>query len=130
MMNNIGRRFEFFIDKSARNFFTKTFPERVNRPNESVETKRARLLYQSRKRGILECDLIFSTFADQQLGKMSNEDLNEYDLFLDENDWDLYYWISGERKASLKWEGSKILAMCREHFKKGNLNRMPDLKFK
>lgn len=49
---------------------------------------------QSRKRGILESDLLLSTFADVYLSKMTPEQLQEYDSFLDENDWDIYYWAT------------------------------------
>ncbi|KAJ6135344.1 hypothetical protein N7512_000504 [Penicillium capsulatum] len=73
--------------------------EPLKRTGEDVATTRARLLYiatkdQSRKRGILESDLLLSTFADVYLGTMSSEQLQEYDRFLDENDWDIYYWAT------------------------------------
>lgn len=51
---------------------------------------------QSRKRGTLESDLLLSTFADANLGSMTLEQLRQYDLFLDENDWDIYYWTTQE----------------------------------
>lgn len=51
---------------------------------------------QSRKRGILESDLLLSTFADANLPKMTLKQLQQYDLFLDENDWDIYYWATQE----------------------------------
>lgn len=51
---------------------------------------------QSRKRGILESDLLLSTFADVNLPKMTLKQLQQYDLFLDENDWDIYYWATQE----------------------------------
>lgn len=51
---------------------------------------------QSRKRGTLESDLLLSTFADSQLESMNVEELREYDSFLDENDWDIYYWATQE----------------------------------
>lgn len=54
---------------------------------------------QSRKRGILESDLLLSTFADVYLSKMSVEQLQEYDRFLDENDWDIYYWATQDPPA-------------------------------
>jgi len=63
---------------------------------------RAKLIFitdQSRKRGILESDLLLSTFADVYLGKMSPEQLQEYDRFLDENDWDIYYWATQDPPA-------------------------------
>ncbi|KAJ5631172.1 uncharacterized protein N7484_011272 [Penicillium longicatenatum] len=66
--------------------------EPLKRTGEDATTMRARLLYQSRKRGILESDLLLSTFADVYLREMTVEQLQEYDRFLDENDWDIYYW--------------------------------------
>lgn len=51
---------------------------------------------QSRKRGTLESELLMSTFADAHLNSMSRKQLQEYDLFLDENDWDIYYWATQE----------------------------------
>lgn len=54
-------------------------PEPIPRVNESVEKMRARLLYQSRKRGTLEADLLMSTFARDELPEMSVETMREYD---------------------------------------------------
>jgi hypothetical protein len=51
---------------------------------------------QSRKRGTLESDLLLSTFADTYLPDMSMEQMSQYDRFLDENDWDIYYWATQE----------------------------------
>lgn len=49
---------------------------------------------QSRKRGTLESDLLLSTFADAHLATMPPALLSQYDRFLDENDWDIYYWAT------------------------------------
>ncbi|GAM82670.1 hypothetical protein ANO11243_006520 [Dothideomycetidae sp. 11243] len=70
--------------------------EPLRRTGEDIQTMRARLTYQCRKRGTLESDLLLSTFADANLGKMSVEELQQFDLFLDENDWDIYYWTTQE----------------------------------
>lgn len=51
---------------------------------------------QSRKRGTLESDLLMSTFADAHLPNMTLAQMAQYDLFLDENDWDIYYWATQE----------------------------------
>ncbi|KAI0965102.1 Flavinator of succinate dehydrogenase-domain-containing protein [Xylaria arbuscula] len=74
--------------------------EPLRRVGEDEKTMRARLVYQSRKRGILETDLLLSTFADEYLPTMSVEQMSEYDLFLDENDWDIYYWATQEEPSS------------------------------
>jgi Flavinator of succinate dehydrogenase len=55
-------------------------PLRVpGREDEDRETKIARLIYQTRKRGTLETDLILSTFAKKELGSMSGEEVDEFD---------------------------------------------------
>jgi hypothetical protein len=50
-----------------------------------------------------------STFADAHLDKMSIAQMAQYDLFLDENDWDIYYWATQEAEdpgASLEGTAS------------------------
>ena len=37
-----------------------------------------------------------STFANANLEVMTAKQLQQYDLFLDENDWDIYYWVTQE----------------------------------
>ncbi|EFQ29165.1 hypothetical protein CGRA01v4_11591 [Colletotrichum graminicola] len=74
--------------------------EPLRRVGEDERTMRARLLYQSRKRGTLESDLLMSTFANEHLPHMTKAQMQQYDLFLDENDWDIYYWATQEEAPS------------------------------
>lgn len=69
----------------------------MQRKGEPVETIRARLLYQSRKRGMLENGILLSTFAAKYLNCMEEAELKEYDrlINLPSNDWDIYYWATG-----------------------------------
>ena len=61
-------------------------PIPVPRHNESLNTLRARLTYQTRKRGTLESDLIMSTFAKEHLNSLTREELLELDqVMLPEN---------------------------------------------
>ncbi|KAK6602939.1 TPR repeat protein [Botrytis cinerea] len=75
--------------------------EPLRRDGEHEEKMRARLLYQSRKRGTLESDLLMSTFADAHLPNMTAAQMVQYDQFLDENDWDIYYWVTQEPSQHL-----------------------------
>jgi hypothetical protein len=54
-------------------------PRPLDRSYETADVTRARLLYQSRKRGILETDLLLSTFAHKHLSTMSQSEMQEYD---------------------------------------------------
>jgi len=67
------------------------------REQEDTEKLRARLLYQSRKRGIKENDLIMGTFAHENLKSFNEEELQQYDIILNEhdNEWDMYAWMVG-----------------------------------
>ncbi|KAG4437023.1 hypothetical protein IFR05_007484 [Cadophora sp. M221] len=70
--------------------------EPLRRTGEDPNTMRARLLYQCRKRGTLESDLLMSTFAEAHLREMTPAQMAQLDIFLDENDWDIYYWATQE----------------------------------
>jgi len=99
------------------------------RPNEKLETTRARLVYQSRKRGTLESDLLLSTFAQEHLTGMGAEELREYDKLLDEPDWDIYYWATDRRSPPTRWTNSPVLEKLRVHARNEGkaVRRMPDL---
>jgi succinate dehydrogenase assembly factor 2 len=119
------------------------------RKNESLDRLISRLTYQSRKRGTLETDLLLSTFAKDQLLVMTEEELKEYDKvsvkpldfffvfspfsnraqLLDEPDWDIYYWSTGQRQPPERWAHSGILEKLRIHAKNEGkvVRRMPTL---
>jgi succinate dehydrogenase assembly factor 2 len=106
--------------------------EPIKRINEDIGRKRARLTYQSRKRGILETDLLLSRFAKKYLHTFNEAELDEYDKLLDELDWDIYYWATRNFDVTPlpdKWKDSKILGMLQEFSenKERVLMRMPEL---
>ncbi|QPG74745.1 hypothetical protein FOA43_002078 [Brettanomyces nanus] len=119
----------YYVDEN-NNVVIKVKP--LLRTNEPVENKRRRLLYQSRKRGILEADLLLSRFADKYLSTMTEADLNEYDKLLDEMDWDIYYWATKNYEITPlpdRWKHSKVLTMLQKMSKNPGkeILRMPDL---
>ncbi|XP_055380793.1 succinate dehydrogenase assembly factor 2-B, mitochondrial-like [Condylostylus longicornis] len=91
------------------------YPAKINEP---LEQKRQRLLYQSRKRGMLENDLLLSTFAKKYLKDMNEENLVFYDQLINgpSNDWDIYYWAS-ENKVTPPQYDTPIMKMLKEHAK-------------
>ncbi|KAG9023405.1 succinate dehydrogenase assembly factor 2 [Tulasnella sp. JGI-2019a] len=78
---------------------------------------------------MLEGDLLLSTFAKENLGKMSLEELKEFDKLLDEPDWDIYYWSIYKRDPPERWAGSPLLEKLRIHTRNEGkvVRRMPDL---
>lgn len=66
---------------------------------ETPEHRIKRLRMRSMRRGIKEMDIILDRFATQALGEMSGPDLELYDALLDENDQDLYRWVTAQEAA-------------------------------
>ena len=55
-----------------------------------------RMKMRSMRRGIKEMDLILSAYADRNLAVMDAAGLDTYDALLQENDQDLYQWVTGQ----------------------------------
>ena len=66
---------------------------------ETPENRLKRLKMRSMRRGIKEMDLILSAFADANLARMDEAGLSLYDALLNENDQDLYQWVTGQVTA-------------------------------
>ncbi|CAD5216299.1 unnamed protein product [Bursaphelenchus xylophilus] len=65
-----------------------------------LETFRARLYYQSKKRGILENDILIGGFAEKELKNLSQVELENYDTLIngDIMEWDLFYYLSNKKE--------------------------------
>jgi succinate dehydrogenase assembly factor 2 len=90
-------------------------PPPLQRVGEVESAKRARLVWASRKRGILETDLILGTFVDKYLKSMDTVSLEEYDQLLNENDWDIYYWCTGARQVPERIQQFSFWHLLMEH---------------
>ena len=67
--------------------------------SETHEVRLRRLNMRSMRRGIKEMDIILVRYADARLSSLSSEDLDLYEALLEENDQDLYQWVSGQVAA-------------------------------
>ncbi len=72
--------------------------------SELHEHKVKRLHMRSMRRGIKEMDLILPSYAEHRLAGMDGAALSLYDLFLSENDHDLYQWVTGQKPAPSEYE--------------------------
>lgn len=89
-----------------------------------------RLIYQSRKRGMLENDLLLSTFASKYLKTMSAEQVQQYDTLINKpsNDWDIYYWATNKKPTPPEYE-TEVMSLLKIHVQNEHKEsrRMPDL---
>jgi len=66
---------------------------------ETRETRLRRLRMRCWRRGTKEMDLILGRFADARLEALDTGQIDRFEALLEENDWDLYYWVTGARPA-------------------------------
>jgi len=76
--------------------------------SETHEHRLKRLRIRSWRRGTKEMDLILGGFADDVMHSLTYPQLDAHEALMDEQDHDLYLWISGQvdvpeiHKSSLK----------------------------
>ncbi|XP_058462033.1 succinate dehydrogenase assembly factor 2, mitochondrial [Malaya genurostris] len=89
--------------------------------NEPLKLQKSRLLYQSRKRGMLENGLLLSTFAAKHLESMNAQQTKLYDslINLPSNDWDIFYWATGVKPTPSEYD-NEIMDLLKEHVKNDN----------
>lgn len=63
---------------------------------ETPENRLRRLKMRSWRRGTKEMDLLLGRFADMCLATLERDGLDAYEALLQENDQDLYIWVSGQ----------------------------------
>lgn len=66
---------------------------------EDKATRLKRLKIRSWRRGTKEMDLILGGFADAHLSGLTDAELDAHEALMDENDQDLYMWISEQADA-------------------------------
>jgi succinate dehydrogenase assembly factor 2 len=109
-------------------------PKYQQKQNEPANIKRARLLYQSRKRGMLENCLLLSTFASEYLDSMNEKQLALYDDLINQvsNDWDIYYYATNVNPTPAELD-NEIMDLLKKHVKNENKEQrftQPNLVFK
>ena len=62
-----------------------------------------------------ENDIILGNFARKNIGNLNLDELNAYESLLNENDQDIYLWISGGKNISSQYEKiiNKIVSTLR-----------------
>jgi antitoxin CptB len=61
------------------------------------EIRIKQLRYRSWRRGFREHDFLMGTFADEKLANQDDAGLDAFEILLDQADWDVYYWIVGQK---------------------------------
>jgi len=66
------------------------------RSSEGLDVRRKKILMRAWHRGIKEMDLMFGRFVDGELDDLSDQELSELEMLLDQYDRDLIQWFTDE----------------------------------
>ncbi len=86
------------------------------------EARLKRLSMRSWRRGIKEMDLILGPFSDSELVKLSEDELALYEALLNENDQDLYPWVTARTRG--EHPGPAELSALLDRIAAFSLNRL------
>ena len=81
----------------------------------SSGVRRKRLLFRAQRRGFKEVDLIFGSFAAEELANLSEAELDQFEALLDAPDQEVYLWLRGHARAPAEFDTplfARIKAIC------------------
>ncbi|MGH6872254.1 MAG: succinate dehydrogenase assembly factor 2 [Rhizomicrobium sp.] len=81
----------------------------------SKEVRRKRLLFRAQRRGFKEVDLIFGTFAAEELAGLPEGELDQFEALLDAPDSRVYDWLRGAAPPDAQFDTPvfhRMKALC------------------
>lgn len=69
----------------------------TQRSSEGLDARRRKLLFRSWHRGMREMDLILGSFADAEIGDLTDAEIDQYEKLLEIPDTEFLPFITGER---------------------------------
>lgn len=81
---------------------------------ENIRLKR--LIYQSMHRGCKETDAMLGRFAKAKLESFSEAQLDLYENFISEDDWDIYAWLIGTEPMPEKFDNEVVKSIVNFDF--------------
>jgi antitoxin CptB len=72
------------------------------------DPRRKKLKFRAWHRGFREADLILGPFADANLARFSDAQLDDFERLIDQPDHDLYGWIIGALPTPEAFEGEVL----------------------
>jgi antitoxin CptB len=72
---------------------------------ETHENRLKRMVMRAGHRGMKEMDIILGNFARSELAAMETAELDALDALMEENDQDLYRWVTGQAQPPAAFAG-------------------------
>lgn len=85
------------------------------------DTKIKQLRYRAWRRGFREHDFLMGTYADTKLAEQDDSDVAAFEALLDQADWDVYYWIVGQKPVPERFVSPVMADLQRQSFTVGTI---------
>jgi antitoxin CptB len=87
----------------------------------ALVARQRRILFRSWHRGMREADLILGRFADAEIAKLCESELDDYECLLEAADWDIFSWITGETAPPADYDTPVFRKILAFHWGAGSL---------
>lgn len=90
----------------------------LSRTSDDLSPRRRKILYHAWHRGTRELDLLLGRFADDAIGGLTEEEIDEFEALLEVDDRELFGWILGKvpvPDTAPKAVLAKVLAFAQTH---------------
>jgi antitoxin CptB len=94
----------------------------TERSSQGLDERRRKLLFRAWRRGVRETDLIVGRFADAQIDKFSETDLDDFERLIEAPNAALYAWVIGAEAIPADYD-TAVLAKLREFHTRSNKMR-------
>ncbi len=87
-----------------------------SRDETALEIRRKRLGFRALRRGFREVDLVFGTFARDQLPGLSPAELDQFEALLDAPDQEVWLWLQDKAPVAPEFDTpvfARLKALCR-----------------
>ncbi len=72
----------------------------------SSENRRKKLLFRAQRRGFKEVDLIFGAYAQDNLDRLDEASLDQFEALLTAPDQDVYAWLRGAEPVPADYDNA------------------------
>lgn len=84
----------------------------TTRSSADLDPRRRRILVRAWRRGIREMDLVIGGFADAEIDRLTDAELDELETLMAEDDADLLKWVTGEAETPERFRTPLFARMC------------------
>ena len=71
----------------------------------SLDAHRRKLVFRAWRRGFREMDLLMGSFADENMAKLDEDGVAEFERLLSIPDWEVYAWLIGQKPVPENHQG-------------------------